>query len=136
MKAQVYGFLADMGAAYAAADLAICRAGAASCAELTLSRLPAVLIPLPTAAHDHQRANAVGMMMAGAADMIEQADLTVQALREYIDASSRHPERLTTKREALEKMQGGDAAGMMCELIEEAGEQPNNRTIEQPNYER
>ena len=136
VKAQVYGFLADMGAAYAAADLAICRAGAASCAELTLCRLPAVLIPLPTAAHDHQRANAVGMLMAGGADMMEQADLTVLALRQYVEEACLHPARLVQKRAALEKMGGGDAAGMMCELIEEAGEQPNNRTIEQPNYER
>ncbi len=103
----------------AAADLAICRAGAASCAELTLCRLPAVLIPLPTAAHDHQRANAVGMLMTGGADMIEQVDLTVLALRQYVEEACLHPTRLVQKREALEKMGGGDAAGMMCELIEE-----------------
>jgi UDP-N-acetylglucosamine--N-acetylmuramyl-(pentapeptide) pyrophosphoryl-undecaprenol N-acetylglucosamine transferase len=122
VPARVYAFLDDMGAAYASADLAICRAGAASCAELVLTGVPALLVPLPTAARDHQRANAVAMVMAGGADMIEQADLSNESLTRYIDACRGEPRRLEQKRAALAGMDSGNAAELLCELIEEVAE--------------
>ncbi len=136
VPAQVYGFLKDMGAAYAAADLAICRAGAATCAELTLCRVPALLVPLPWAAHDHQNENARAMAVAGGADVMGQDDLSVDALLAYIDRCVQDPSYLAQKRVALGQAEGGDAVERVCDLIEETGEQPNSRTSEQPNYER
>ena len=68
-------FIDDVAAAFAAADLAITRAGATTIAELTRCGLPAVLIPLPSAAADHQTKNASALVKGGAARMIPQGEL-------------------------------------------------------------
>lgn len=69
-------YIAPMRDAYAAADLAIARAGAMSTAELAAWGIPAVLVPLPTAAADHQTVNARTLAAAGAAVFIPQPELT------------------------------------------------------------
>src|SRR5699024_3919189 len=61
----VVPFIDDMAAAYARADLALCRAGATSLAELAATGTPSVLVPFPFAAHDHQTGNARAMQEAG-----------------------------------------------------------------------
>jgi UDP-N-acetylglucosamine--N-acetylmuramyl-(pentapeptide) pyrophosphoryl-undecaprenol N-acetylglucosamine transferase len=73
-------YLTDMPSALAAADLAVSRAGAMSTAELLIRGLPAVLVPLPTAAADHQTANARSLERAGAAVVALQAGLTPASL--------------------------------------------------------
>ena len=73
--AHVLGFFEQMHLAYVAADVAISRAGAASIAELAAVGLPAILVPLPHAKDDHQRANAQLAVDQGWAIMVEQADL-------------------------------------------------------------
>ena len=75
LPAQVDAFVTDMGSAYAAADLVVARAGAMSCAEITARGLPAILVPYPHAADDHQRRNAEALVRAGAATMILDPDL-------------------------------------------------------------
>ena len=60
-------FIDDMAAAYAWADLAVCRAGAMTIAELQAAGLGALLVPLPIATDDHQTKNAEAMVAAGAA---------------------------------------------------------------------
>jgi len=64
-------YIEDMGAAYSAADLVVCRAGASSIAELTNLGKPAVLVPYPFATGDHQRHNARALVKVGAAMVIE-----------------------------------------------------------------
>ncbi|HEX2797019.1 MAG TPA: undecaprenyldiphospho-muramoylpentapeptide beta-N-acetylglucosaminyltransferase, partial [Immundisolibacter sp.] len=76
VTATVDGFIDDMAAAYGAADLAICRAGALTVAELCAVGLGALLIPFPHAADDHQTANAREMVQAGGARAIPQAHFT------------------------------------------------------------
>jgi UDP-N-acetylglucosamine--N-acetylmuramyl-(pentapeptide) pyrophosphoryl-undecaprenol N-acetylglucosamine transferase len=76
LAARVEPFIADMGAVYAAADVALSRAGAMSCAELTAVGLPAILVPYPFAADDHQRRNAEVLVAGGAAEMILDRELT------------------------------------------------------------
>lgn len=71
----VLDYLDDMSAAYAAADLVVCRSGAGTLAELAALRKPAILIPYPHATADHQDANARVFEQAGAAARIEEADL-------------------------------------------------------------
>jgi UDP-N-acetylglucosamine--N-acetylmuramyl-(pentapeptide) pyrophosphoryl-undecaprenol N-acetylglucosamine transferase len=80
------GFLERMQDAYAAADFAFGRAGGSSLAELTAVGIPAILVPYPYAADDHQRANAQLLAAAEAAVMIPQTDLNDERLAQAIDA--------------------------------------------------
>ena len=64
-----------MHVAYAAADLAVCRAGATTLAELMCQGVPAVLVPYPHAAENHQEKNAQALCGRGAAEMIRNSDL-------------------------------------------------------------
>ena len=80
LDARVEPFLFAMDREIKAADLVICRAGATTLSELTAAGKPSVLIPLPTAADDHQRKNAEVMRDAGAAQVLEQKALTGDAL--------------------------------------------------------
>lgn len=73
-------YLAPIGEAYAAADLALTRAGAMTTAELCAWGIPSLLIPLPTAAADHQTANARSLASAGAAHWIPEREATAERL--------------------------------------------------------
>jgi len=84
-RVRVRAYLDPMANAYAAADLALTRAGAMTTAELSAWGIPMVLVPLPTAAADHQTANAVALQAAGAAIHLPQSQLGVQSLRETIE---------------------------------------------------
>jgi UDP-N-acetylglucosamine--N-acetylmuramyl-(pentapeptide) pyrophosphoryl-undecaprenol N-acetylglucosamine transferase len=76
LPADVEPFLFDMGRQLGQADVVVCRAGATTLAEITAAGRAAVLIPLPTAADDHQRKNAEVLAGAGAAELLLQRDLT------------------------------------------------------------
>jgi UDP-N-acetylglucosamine--N-acetylmuramyl-(pentapeptide) pyrophosphoryl-undecaprenol N-acetylglucosamine transferase len=77
---RVRDYLSPIADAYAAADFALARAGAMTTAELFAWRIPPILVPLPTAAADHQTTNAVTLERAGAAIHIPQVQLTVERL--------------------------------------------------------
>ncbi|HEX7127984.1 MAG TPA: undecaprenyldiphospho-muramoylpentapeptide beta-N-acetylglucosaminyltransferase [Thermodesulfobacteriota bacterium] len=79
-RADVRAFIDDMAAQYAWADLLVCRAGASTVAELTAVGRPAILVPYPFAADDHQEANARALVTAGAAVRIRDAELTGERL--------------------------------------------------------
>lgn len=83
-RVRVRDYLAPIADAYAATDLALARAGAMTTAELFAWGIPGVLVPLPTAAADHQTTNAVTLEQAGAAIHIPQAQLDVERLRSTI----------------------------------------------------
>ncbi len=76
----VLPYIEDMPSALAAADLAVSRSGAMATAELLNQGLPAVLVPLPTAAANHQAQNAMALAEAGAAVVVSQAGLTADRL--------------------------------------------------------
>jgi UDP-N-acetylglucosamine--N-acetylmuramyl-(pentapeptide) pyrophosphoryl-undecaprenol N-acetylglucosamine transferase len=75
-RVQVRAFIDDMPAVLADAALVVARAGALTLAELAIMRVPAILIPLPTAADDHQTRNALAFEHAGAAVVVPQGDAT------------------------------------------------------------
>jgi UDP-N-acetylglucosamine--N-acetylmuramyl-(pentapeptide) pyrophosphoryl-undecaprenol N-acetylglucosamine transferase len=89
----VRGFLDPIGRAYRAADLVVCRAGAMTTAELCAWGKPSILVPLPTAAANHQLHNARTLEAAGAAVVLEEAALSARSLatavRDLLDDSSR-----------------------------------------------
>jgi len=74
LTAEVKPYISDMAAAYAWADLVICRAGASTVAELTSVGLPALYVPFPYAAYDHQTANARAVVAAGGGLLFQQSD--------------------------------------------------------------
>jgi UDP-N-acetylglucosamine--N-acetylmuramyl-(pentapeptide) pyrophosphoryl-undecaprenol N-acetylglucosamine transferase len=80
VSAQVTAFIDDMAGAYAQADLIIGRAGAGTIAEITALGRPAILVPFPYAAHNHQLENAKILEERGAAVLIEDKDATPQKL--------------------------------------------------------
>jgi UDP-N-acetylglucosamine--N-acetylmuramyl-(pentapeptide) pyrophosphoryl-undecaprenol N-acetylglucosamine transferase len=93
LRVCVLPFLERMELAYALADLTVTRAGATSIAEMTVCGLPMILVPYPHATENHQQANAVEMVRAGAALMELDADLTSQRLAarivELVDDAAR-----------------------------------------------
>jgi len=91
---RVHAYLDQMDKAYAIADLAVCRAGAMTIAELTACGVPAILIPYPHAARDHQTQNARGLVDRGAAEMILDPDLAAADLASHIQALFRDEARL------------------------------------------
>jgi UDP-N-acetylglucosamine--N-acetylmuramyl-(pentapeptide) pyrophosphoryl-undecaprenol N-acetylglucosamine transferase len=117
VAAQVHAFLREMGRAYASADLAICRAGAATCFELCLCGVPAVLIPLPAAVRDHQRLNAEALVQSGGALLRIQADTTPAQLAADIESIRADPARRIAMRQALLTLAAPDAAEKLAELV-------------------
>jgi UDP-N-acetylglucosamine--N-acetylmuramyl-(pentapeptide) pyrophosphoryl-undecaprenol N-acetylglucosamine transferase len=93
-QVKVVAYQQPMATAYAAADLAVARAGAMSTAELCAWGIPMVLIPLPTAAADHQTQNAAALAAADAARLILQSSLAGGALSNALDALCAEPAQL------------------------------------------
>jgi UDP-N-acetylglucosamine--N-acetylmuramyl-(pentapeptide) pyrophosphoryl-undecaprenol N-acetylglucosamine transferase len=115
LTAEVVGFEPDMPKRYGWADLALCRAGALTVAELALAGLPALLVPYPFAADDHQTANAAALVAAGAARMLAENPLggerVVSALRSVLEA----PEQIAAMGESAAKLARPDAAARIIE---------------------
>jgi UDP-N-acetylglucosamine--N-acetylmuramyl-(pentapeptide) pyrophosphoryl-undecaprenol N-acetylglucosamine transferase len=107
---QVEAFLDDMPRRFEAADLVLARSGASTVAELAAAGKPAVLIPLPTAADDHQRRNAEVMAQAGAARVLLEPDLTDVLLEGALSDLLTQPERLRAMAENAKSLAHPDAA--------------------------
>jgi len=108
--------LAEMALAYAAADIAVCRAGASTLAELSTAGVASILIPYPHAAENHQRTNAGAFADAGAAIVMDDADLDPDALYwKLVDAMD--PSKLAAMREAASGLARPRALADMVERI-------------------
>jgi UDP-N-acetylglucosamine--N-acetylmuramyl-(pentapeptide) pyrophosphoryl-undecaprenol N-acetylglucosamine transferase len=125
LHARVVRFEPDMPARYAWADLAVCRAGALTVAELALAGLPALLIPLPHAADDHQTANARALASAGAARCLPARPLDPEELLRAIERACEAPDELARMSSAATGLARPDAARRVVEecarLATEAG---------------
>ncbi|MGE0362366.1 MAG: undecaprenyldiphospho-muramoylpentapeptide beta-N-acetylglucosaminyltransferase [Vicinamibacterales bacterium] len=117
--AVVEPFLHDMHARMAVADLVVSRAGASTLAELTILGRPMVLVPLPTAADDHQRKNALALARAGAAEVIEERDLTGERMAAVITALADDPDRRRRMAVAARGLGRPDAAARVADRIEQ-----------------
>ncbi len=115
--AVVRAFLSEMDLALGAATVAVSRAGASSSAELAAMQLPAILIPYPVAADNHQFFNAQAFVQSGAARMIEQREATSESLAQSILELAQNPAARSAMQEALEKWHDPNAAEHMAERI-------------------
>jgi UDP-N-acetylglucosamine--N-acetylmuramyl-(pentapeptide) pyrophosphoryl-undecaprenol N-acetylglucosamine transferase len=115
LSARVEPFLFAMDREMNSADLVVCRAGATTIAELTAAGRPAVFIPLPTAADDHQRRNAQVLATAGAAVLIDQKDLTGAALADRIVALIEDEPRRRAMAGAARRLARPDAAAAIVD---------------------
>jgi UDP-N-acetylglucosamine--N-acetylmuramyl-(pentapeptide) pyrophosphoryl-undecaprenol N-acetylglucosamine transferase len=118
-NADIRQYIKDMMSEFAKTDLIICRAGATTCAELAAAGKAALMIPLPTAADDHQRVNAETLEKAGAARMILQKDLTGESLAKEIIELIENPEKISEMEKAAKKLAKADAAKVTVDLIED-----------------
>jgi UDP-N-acetylglucosamine--N-acetylmuramyl-(pentapeptide) pyrophosphoryl-undecaprenol N-acetylglucosamine transferase len=117
LAARVEPFLFNMDREMKNADLIVCRAGATTIAEFTAAGRAAVLIPLPTAADDHQRKNAEVLVKAGAAEMIEQKNLTGAVLADRVLALARDAARRNAIAEAARRFARPDAARVIVDRV-------------------
>jgi UDP-N-acetylglucosamine--N-acetylmuramyl-(pentapeptide) pyrophosphoryl-undecaprenol N-acetylglucosamine transferase len=117
--ADVRKYISEMVTEFAKSDLIIARAGATTCAELCAAGKAAIMIPLPTAADDHQRKNAEALMEKGAARMILQKDLSGEALAQEIKDLIEKPETISQMETAARTMARRDAAEATVNIIEE-----------------
>ena len=109
-------FVDSMGAAYAAADLVVCRSGATTIAELGVMGKPAILIPLPSASTNEQRRNADVVARRGAAVIVDDRDLAVQ-LADVIEAVLVDERRRTSMADAMKSLGKPHAASEAARLV-------------------
>jgi UDP-N-acetylglucosamine--N-acetylmuramyl-(pentapeptide) pyrophosphoryl-undecaprenol N-acetylglucosamine transferase len=124
-RVRVDAYLFDMATALGWADLAVCRAGAMTLAELTVVGRPAVLVPYPHAADGHQLGNARQLSAAGAAILLEDERCTGENLTATIDELAGDRERLTAMARAAAAQGRPGAAGTIArDLLALAGQGP------------
>lgn len=107
---EVFKFIEDMPAAFARADLVLCRSGASTVAEITAAGKPAVFVPFPRAADDHQRVNAEALANHGAAVVVEESKLEGVWLAETIAALLQDSQRLKKMGQAARELAHPNAA--------------------------
>jgi UDP-N-acetylglucosamine--N-acetylmuramyl-(pentapeptide) pyrophosphoryl-undecaprenol N-acetylglucosamine transferase len=117
ITADCRAFIKDMASAYLAADLIIGRAGATTVAELAIAGKPAVLIPYPFAADNHQELNAREMADKHAALMFRQADLTAAKLADALRPLFAEPARRAEMAAAMKSLAKPGAAGSIVDWI-------------------
>ena len=117
VAAEVAPFFKDLPAGMAASHLVVSRSGASTVAELAAIGRPGILIPLPHALDQDQRANAGVLMDAGGAIRLDQSEFTPDRLAAEIAALAAEPGRLTAMAAAAKSMGAIDAADRLAELV-------------------
>lgn len=113
---EAHRFIEDMPAYFVAATLLICRSGASTVAEVTAAGKPAVFVPFPRAADDHQKRNAEALQRAGAAVVIEESGLSSENLIETVSALLGDRQRLDAMSDAARKLSHPNAANDIAEM--------------------
>jgi UDP-N-acetylglucosamine--N-acetylmuramyl-(pentapeptide) pyrophosphoryl-undecaprenol N-acetylglucosamine transferase len=107
-----------MEARFAQADLVLARSGATTCAELCVAGKASILVPFALAADDHQRVNAQALAAAGAARILEEKDLTGEALAREIEALAGATDRIDAMEQAARRLARPEAAARVADLLE------------------
>jgi UDP-N-acetylglucosamine--N-acetylmuramyl-(pentapeptide) pyrophosphoryl-undecaprenol N-acetylglucosamine transferase len=121
IEGEIVPFITDMPAAFAAADLVVCRSGAGAVSELAAAGKPSILVPFPFAADDHQTRNAEAMERGGAARLVRDAELTGESLFAAIGAVSA-PGELERMARAARQLAKPGAARRAAEILEEVAQ--------------
>jgi UDP-N-acetylglucosamine--N-acetylmuramyl-(pentapeptide) pyrophosphoryl-undecaprenol N-acetylglucosamine transferase len=122
VPATIRAYFEDLPVEIAAAHVVVARAGASTVAELTVAGRPAILIPLPIAADDHQTDNARAMASAGGAILIPQSRLTAEALGQALISWLADPEALAQAAAAARALGRPDAAARLADLVLASGD--------------
>ena len=119
LDGEVTAFITDMPRAFAQADLVVSRSGASTVSELAAAGRPAILVPFPYAAYNHQLRNAEAFARAGAGIVIEDAQFTAERFFREVSALISDPVRLRTMAEAAREFARPGAAVRAAEIVEE-----------------
>jgi UDP-N-acetylglucosamine--N-acetylmuramyl-(pentapeptide) pyrophosphoryl-undecaprenol N-acetylglucosamine transferase len=114
---RIVPYINDLSVAYAACDAAICRAGAMTIAELGVSGTPAIFVPYPFAAQNHQTHNARSVEAAGAATVIMQNDVSGDLLASTVESLLQDQSRLESMRSAMQSLGRPNAASDLAKQI-------------------
>ena len=109
-RVEFYRFIDDMPGMFAQSDVIVCRSGASTVAEISAAGKPAVFIPFPLSADDHQKRNAEALEKASAAVMLQQSNLTPESLATLVTSLFRDPARLRQMGDAARKLSYPNAA--------------------------
>lgn len=116
-QVKVVPFVEDMGTAYGQADLVIARAGAATCFEIARCAIPAIFVPLPTAADDHQTKNAEALVASGGAICVNQLTTRPEQMADILRSLYSDPNLRLSMHKALAARPQTDAARAVADLI-------------------
>ncbi len=119
ISGEVHKFIEDMPGTFARADLLVCRSGASTVAEIAAAGKPAIFVPFPAAADDHQNVNARALERVGAAMVVEESNLGVAYLVETIAALIGDPNRLQGMSEAAKTLAHPKAVEEIAEMVKE-----------------
>jgi UDP-N-acetylglucosamine--N-acetylmuramyl-(pentapeptide) pyrophosphoryl-undecaprenol N-acetylglucosamine transferase len=117
VAATVEPFIADMAAAYAWADVIVCRAGALTLAEVCAAGVPSLIVPLPTAVDDHQTKNGMYLVERGAAQLFKQSDALPAQLTDALRTLATDPGKRLAMAEAARALALPDAAERVAEIV-------------------
>jgi UDP-N-acetylglucosamine--N-acetylmuramyl-(pentapeptide) pyrophosphoryl-undecaprenol N-acetylglucosamine transferase len=126
LAGEVVSFIGDMPAAFAQADLIVCRSGAGAVAEVAAAGKPTVLAPFPFAADDHQQRNAEAFERAGAARLVTDKEMTGQRLFDVVRELAGEPGRLERMGEAARKFAHPGAASRAAEILIDSSKRNRN----------
>jgi len=117
---KIAAYIENITDAYQWADVIICRAGAMTVSELSAAGLPGVFVPFPHHVDDHQTVNAKFLVDAGAAVLIQQSELTSDALAATLKQLNSSPEILMNMSKAAQSLHKPDAATVVADALQEA----------------
>jgi len=127
-SAEVYPFIDDMPGVFARSDLLLCRSGASTAAEVMAAGKPAIFVPFPRAADDHQKRNAEALERAGAAVLLEESSLTPAKVADTIAGLFSNRSRLEKMSAAARAMAHPNAAAEIAAMAARlAGKSPDQQ---------
>ena len=125
LDGEIAPFITDMPAAFAAADLVVCRSGAGAVSELAAAGKPCILVPFPFAADDHQTRNAEALERGGAARLVRDAEMNGERLCALVSELAASPDALEKMADAARGFARPGAAKRAAEILEEVAARRN-----------